>query len=683
MAEIQSSDVAYDIEVYPNCFTCAVESIRTGQSRVFEISSRKNELGPFKAFIERLRTRGARMVGFNNYGYDYPVVHHLLTDLDGITDAETINRSLFQKSKSIIEAPHFKRFAHVIWDSQHVVQQIDLFKIHHFDNQAKSTSLKMLEFNMRMQDIRDLPFSPETELTDEQIEELVVYNRHDVRATVEFYKHTLPMIRFRESLSAKYDRNFLNHNDTKIGKDYFVQNLERHLGKQACFTREGGKRKPRQTKRDRIALTDVIFDYVKFETAPFQAVERWLREQVITETKGVFSDLTLDQMRPFLKFSPVADLPKVQKWLDDEAEAEMFGGEEPKQPRVNKALRRLSVYNDGVEWVFGTGGIHASIHNARVESTQTRMILDIDVTSMYPSIAIANRVFPNHLSDKFVDIYADMKAQRVKYAKGTPENAMLKLALNGVYGDSNNKFSPFYDPQYTMSITVNGQLSLCMLYEGLRHIEGLELIQANTDGLTFSVDRDRYDEVKAVMVDWESVTGMDLEEAEYEFMHIRDCNNYVAKYAGNNSVKRKGAYEYDIGWHQNHSALVTQKAACANIIDGTDIRDFIECHDNDWDFLLRTKVPRSSYLEGDWGLGLTENYQNISRYYIANDGPELFKVMPPLPKKPDQWRRMAINKGWKVHICNHFTGIDPDLINYDWYVQEAEKLVNFVEGDEE
>lgn len=683
MSEITTSDYAYDLEVYPNCFTFAVQSLRTGKSRVYEISIRKNELGPIKAFIDRLRTRGCRMVGYNNFGYDYPVLHHLLTELENVRDAETINRALFQKSKSIIEAPHFKRFAHVIWDSKQIVQQIDLFKIHHFDNQAKSTSLKLLEFNMRMKDIRDLPFPPETVLTDEQIGELVVYNLHDVTATVEFYTHTLPMIRFRESLSAKYDWNFLNHNDTKIGKDYFIMQLERYLGKQACFTKESGKRKPKQTKRDQIALDDLIFDYVEFETAPFLAVERWLRQQVITETKGVFSDLTLDQMGPFLKFSPVSELPKVEKWLNDEAEAEMLGNESPAPPKVRKDQRRLSVYNDGVEWVFGTGGIHASIHNARVEATDERMIMDVDVTSMYPSIAIANRVYPEHLTDRFVDIYEDMKAQRVKYAKGTPENAMLKLALNGVYGDSNNKFSPFYDPFYTMSITVNGQLSLCMLYEGLRKIEGLELIQANTDGLTFSVERTRYDEVKEIMGAWELVTGMDLEEAQYEFMHIRDCNNYVAKFADSDKVKRKGAYEYDIGWHQNHSALVVKKAACAYIIDGTDIRDFIECHEDDWDFLLRTKVPRSSYLEGDWGLGLTETFQNTSRYYIANEGPELVKVMPPVASKPDVWRRIAINKGWQVHVCNHFTGIDPGVINYDWYVAEAEKLVNFIERDEE
>ena len=302
---------------------------------------------------------------------------------------------------------------------------------------------------------------------------------------------------------------------------------------------------------------------------------------------------------------------------------------------------------------------------------------------MYPSIAIANRVYPEHLTDRFVDIYADMKGQRVKYAKGTPENAMLKLANNGVYGDSNNKFSPFYDPQYTMAITVNGQLSLCMLWEKLRQVHGLEIIQANTDGVTFTMDRDKYNTVKVLMGHWEKLTGMDLEEAEYEFMHIRDVNNYVCKYAGSDKVKRKGSYEYKLEWHKNHSALVVKKAACANIIDGTDIRDFIESHTDDFDFMLRTKVPRSSRLEADWGMGVGEVYQNITRYYITHDGPELFKVMPPLPKDPERWRRMAINKGYRVREANHFTGVDETLVNYDWYVEQAEKLVNFGETDSE
>lgn len=682
MAGTTTIDYVYDIEVYPNVFTCWIGSLASGKSRTYEISSRINELGPFKVFCERLRKRGQRMVGYNSYGYDYPVIHYLLTDLGNETDSATINRKLFEKSKSIINAPHNRRFDHIVWDRDQIVTQIDLFKVHHFDNAAKATSLKMLEFNMRMEDIRDLPFPPETVLTNEQIDVLIGYNGHDGDATKQFYYHTEGMIRFREAMSAKYGQNFLNHSNGKIGKAIFVDQIERKMGINACYTREGGRKKPRQTKRDKIALGDVIFDYVQFQTEAFKAVHKWLAEQVITETKGVFTDLSLEQMLPFIDHSPVSAIKKVGDWLDQGAL------DEP--PKVKKDLRRLSVILDGLEFVFGTGGIHASLHKTRVESDDDYVIIDLDVTSYYPSLAIVNKVYPEHLGEHFCTVYQDIKNQRLKYAKGTDENKALKESLNIPYGDSNNQYGPFFDPQYTMTITINGQLSLCMLYEAMRDIEGLSLIQVNTDGLTVRLPRTQVDELFRVKAEWEKLTGLDLEDAEYDFMHIRDVNNYVSKYANIDKVKRKGAYAFvrpdepgaELGWHQNHSSLVVQKAACANIIDGTDIRDFIECHDNDWDFLLRTKVPRSSFLEGDWGLGLTETYQNITRYYIATEGPQLFKVMPPLPKNPDKWRRMAINKGWQVQVCNHFTGIDHDLINYDWYVAEAEKLVNFKERDE-
>lgn len=671
MSELKlANDYIYDIEVYPNVFTLAVKSVQSGKRRTYEISPRKNEFAQIKKFMSRLEGRTARMVGFNNESFDYPVLHYMLDDLKDCKSWEYLCRKTYEKAQAIIDTDFNRRFAHCINDWKKIVPQIDLLKVHHFDNAAKATSLKMLEFNMRMKSIQDLPFPPGTVLTLEEIQVLVDYNDHDVDATFDFYMETLGMINFRESLSAKYDRNFLNHNDTKIGKDYFVMQLEAHLGKTACYHKVGGKRKAKQTKRDQIALEDVILDYVKFETAPFKAVKNWLDAQIIEETKGVFTELPLEEMLPFIRHTKLMDNKKVNDWLDNPdflAPA----------PRVKKDDRRLSVMLDGVEFVFGTGGIHASVHNKRIESDEDHIIIDLDVTSYYPSLAIANRVFPEHLSEKFCDIYADMKAQRVNYPKGTPENAMLKLALNGVYGDSNNQYSPFFDPQYTMTITVNGQLLLCMLYEELRKIPSCELIQVNTDGLTVKVHRHWKGEVFRCKYEWEKMTGLELEEAFYDYMHIRDVNNYVAKYENSDSIKRKGAYEYKLGWYQNHSNLVVPKAAEAYIDKGTDIREFIENHTDDFDFLLRTKVPKTSRLVENWGMGLEEQLQNITRYYIAKDGPELVKIMPPLPKNPDKERRIGINIGNSIKECNEFNGVDRDLIDFDWYVKEAEKLAIF------
>lgn len=398
------SDYCYDIEVYPNVFTCTVTGVVTGDSRCYEISTRKNDLGPFKNFIDRIARRRSRMIGFNNINYDYPVIHYLLTELfDLAASWDFICKKLFEKSKSIIEAPFHSRFKHRISPTKYLVDQIDLSLIHHFDNQAKMTSLKVLEFNMRMTDIEELPFAPETYLTPKQIETLVKYNLHDVRATLDFYKHSLDHIKFREALSVKYGRNFLNHNDTKIGKDYFVMQLEQKIGLTACYTMENGEKKVKQTKRETIALTDIIFPYVSFNTYAFQTVLEWLKDQVITETKGVFTDLTDEQMSKFLHHSPVA-----------------------KKKKLTKKDRKLSVMLDGIEFVFGTGGIHASINNTRISSTpDKRSKEDIEKIELMKSIdsciTTSNKVLsniPQHL-EKFANEY-------IRYIRGNPKAAFTR-----------------------------------------------------------------------------------------------------------------------------------------------------------------------------------------------------------------------------------------------------------------
>jgi hypothetical protein len=51
-----------------------------------------------------------------------------------------------------------------------------------------------------------------------------------------------------------------------------------------------------------------------------------------------------------------------------------------------------------------------------------------------------------------------MKNDRTSFKKGTPENAMLKLALNGAYGKSLSEHSVLYDPKFGLTVTINGQL---------------------------------------------------------------------------------------------------------------------------------------------------------------------------------------------------------------------------------
>ena len=153
-------------------------------------------------------------------------------------------------------------------------------------------------------------------------------------------------------------------------------------------------------------------------------------------------------------------------------------------------------------------------------------------------------------------------------------------------------------------------------------------------------------------------------------------------------IKRKGAYGHgdDLAWHQNHSSQIVAIAAEAALIHGTPVEDTIRNHAGDiHDFMLRTKVPRSSRLMLERPGAPAEQLQNITRYYMSQSvgSGSLVKVMPPTPqqleKNPEApERRIGVNVGCTVIPCNDLPRGDAWMagIDYDWYIAEARKLVD-------
>lgn len=663
---VTPGDVRYDIESFPNVFTVGFLHPITRRKWLFEISFRRNDIQKLCNFIDVMREQGCRAVGFNNLGFDYPVLHFIYQNrYAGITATD-----IYNKAMAIIDAHGPAKFAHMVWESEWKVDQIDLYKIHHFDNMSKATSLKVLEFNMRMDSIEDLPFPVGTMLTSEQIDVLIDYMWHDIDATDMFANRTVPQIKMREGLSEKFGKNMMNMSDVKIGETILVTEMEKRGIN--CYEYQGNKKVKRQTKRNSIDLAQVIFPYVKFETTPFQQIMTYLQSKVITETKGVFKGL-------------IATV-------------------------------------DGLDYHFGTGGLHASVESQVVHTSDTYQLVDVDVASYYPNLAIKNNLYPAHLGQEFCDAYVDVYHTRKTYDKGTPENEAFKLALNGAYGGSNNDYSPFLDSFYTMSITINGQLLLCMLVEQLLKVPGLRMVQANTDGVTYLCPHEYLEHTCAVCRWWESTTKLELEKALYNRMFIKDVNSYIAEKT-DGKLKRIGAYAHvtaeedpgtrELPYHKDWSARIVAIAAEAALVRGEDIRGFVTNHADIFDFFLRTKVPKSSTLE--WG---GEQVDNIVRYYISTTGKPLEKVMPPNGPPGEYkrangltdsyfntviaeigrgvWdgrihtknkstygeRRSGINTGWDVMLCNDISqdewaqsNYHPCDLNYEWYIKEAEKLV--------
>lgn len=693
----------YDIESLPNFFSCCIYRDVDDAEWIFEISDWVHQGQELFAFIMQVANSGGRLGGYNNVKFDYPVLH-MLMEHQGMIDAITLKH----KSNYIIECGNRgEGWNNVIWDNKQFVPQLDLMMIHHFDNKAKMTSLKLLEFNMRMNNIVEMDIDWNAPVDYETRCKLLKYNSHDVHATRDFGRLSKPMIEFRDKLTEKYDKNFTNHNDTKIGADFFVMRLA-DAGIKA--------HKNIQSPRVNVDVSEIILPYVKFEHPEFQRILEFFRNALVP-TMG----------------------DGIKKYFSEHEAS-------------------LTADIDGFHVVFGGGGIHASLKKTICRSSETHQIIDSDVASFYPNLAIKNDLFPEHLTRVFCDVYLGVYEERKTYPKKTAENNMMKLALNGVYGKSNDVHSPFLDPKYTLATTINGQLLLCMLMEQLIKIPGLEMIQMNTDGLTYACPRGYVDHAMRLSEWWEGLTKLELEHAPYEVMPIRDVNSYMAKtdnwkikdlpdgeglqwppddyshrlgdkqYATlpspkNSYVKRIGCYAHvraaedsgtrELPWNKDHSAVVIAKAAEHALIHGGDIAEFIHNHDDVFDFFLRTKVPRSSSLICESEDGTRRKEQNVSRYYISTTGESLIKEMPPtealtlkwnqvphwkhrdngktanspkppsgkydqIPKPSDEppTRRMAINKGFLVTVCNNLEGHEFNNIDYDFYIAETHKIVD-------
>lgn len=644
----------YDLETYPNCFLFIGKFLGSDDVHIYEISSRVNHRTELIQFLNWLQSQGVFMVGYNNLGFDYPIIHDLLMNQFAFSyeRASKLANEIIKRQNYGFTSINF---------TERVIPQIDLMKLNHFDNRAKRTSLKALQFAMRSESVEDLPFELK-ELTFEEMDQLRSYGGHDVTETERFFVKCMHAVEMRhelvESDALPRYKDVLNFSDVKIGTEFLVK----RIGRNKCY--RGSQ--PIQTSRSSVALKNIILPMVNFKTPQFQEVLDWFKDQTI--------------------------------WIGTD-----------NKPKFESMLA-------GLEFHFGLGGVHASVDSKVFESNDEWVIIDIDVAGMYPAVSNANGFRPEHLGDDFVRAYKQLSADRKQYPKGSAMNKVFKLANNGAFGNSNNVYSPLYDPQFTFSITVNGQLQLTMLIERLSQIPTLKVIQANTDGTTVYLKRSMLDWFHFHKADWERETRLELEEVEYKKMWIRDVNNYVALDT-NDKVKLKGAYWYPKSdsdywggsgsvWNKDFSSMVVQKCAekCLlyNVQPNTIIRSFTD----PFDFMLRYKTPGGAKVYiGD------EVQQRTVRYYISKSGKRMLKVSQP-KGKIGQFKRKnkltdeyfnkvmseigenvwddrihtgnksrygqvetSIQSGRLVKQCNHIKDFDWSDVDYEYYIEEVKKLL--------
>lgn len=365
---MRATNYVYDIETYPNFF-CAV--FKTGKTiKTFEISDRTNDLEELVSFYNSSKIRNA--IGFNNVRFDAQVLEQILIDHKDLSNFEGNRqaRFIFNFAQSVIEKSNNREFL-PHRENKMSVRQLDVFLMNHYNNINKATSLKWVEYSMNFDKIQDLPYRFDKDLKPEQYDEVIEYCINDVSATEEFVKRNTDLIKLRLAQQAQYpELNLLNKPDSSIGETLFLYEMSKEMDVSMNDLRK------MRTHRGSLDVRDLILPYIEFENEKFKEVLE------------------------FFKNSKSGGLDK-------------------------------SVVVDGLKYVYGEGGIHASWENRIFESNDEYIIVDLDVKSYYPNLAIVNGFRPEHLGDSFSKVFKNIYEERLKHAKGTVENQSYKIILNG------------------------------------------------------------------------------------------------------------------------------------------------------------------------------------------------------------------------------------------------------------
>jgi len=616
-----------DYETLCSCFIAVFEGVKSEEPIIFTIHESKNEILELVTFLERNIAYDEWHVSFNGLGFDSQITEHILRNKEQLLEqsGDTIARFIYRKAQDVINRSNNGEFQEYS-PRDLSIRQLDVFKLNHWDNNAKRSSLKWIQYTMDWHNIIDMPIHHTTEVTTEQIPEIIRYCINDVKSTKQIMFLCKDQIDLRKNLTDEYGIDLYSASEPRISKELFLLFLSKQTGIKKYELRQ------MRTNRLKITVRDIILPYIEFKTATFQNLLKKFQDVVIYpgETKGGF---------------------------------------------------KYSVRYKGVQTDFGLGGVHGARSTKVYEANEEMIIMTSDVTSFYPNLAIRNKWAPAHLpKEEFCNLYEWFFEERKKIPKKDPKNYVYKIILNSTYGLSNDENSFLYDPEFTMRITINGQLSLTMLYEMIcEEIPNALPLMQNTDGLETMIPKQYEDKYMEICRRWEKLTNLQLEHDKYSKIILGDVNNYIAITEDGKS-KCKGRFEFaNLAMHKNKSFLVIPKAIHAYFVDGIKPEDFIKSNTNIFDFCGGVKI------KGDWnfyehklvsGEYLIEKVQHTIRYFISNTGSKVIK------KNNTDNREIQIEAGkWLQTLMidykeKPFSEYD---INYDYYLDKINKEIRDLE----
>ena len=265
-----------DWETLSNCFLGVFEDIKTEHQEIFVCHESRNDILELVTFLERNVTLNEWHVSFNGLAFDSQITEHILRNKDQLLeqDGDTIANWIYQKAQETIQRSNSGEFAEFS-PKKLSIRQIDVFKLNHWDNPAKRSSLKWIEYTMYWKNIMDMPIHHSSHITAQQIPSIIKYCINDVKATKAIMHLSKSQIELRRALTEEYNIDLFSASEPRISKELFLHFLSEETGIKKYDLRQ------MRTNRSMINVKDIILPYIEFKTATFQHLLKKFQEVVL------------------------------------------------------------------------------------------------------------------------------------------------------------------------------------------------------------------------------------------------------------------------------------------------------------------------------------------------------------------------------------------------------------------
>ena len=610
----------YDIEVFPNFFSVAIKNTESGNKRNFQICQWQNDLA---TIVELFLNKNIYWIGYNNLHYDDPIINFLIINYSTLKYKSIweINSAIKQLSDEIVNSKDNNFSSWSKYKYAHIFQSLDLLAMRF--SQKLRVSLKEMQVTMQYKNVEEFAGDFERPILQDDIPLIVSYNYNDVDSTEELLKRSIKDIELRLGIENEFGINALNKDGVNLGMEIIKTKYLQATGFDWKEIRD------LRSPCERVCFGDIIFPFIEFKTPVLQ--------NLLSDLKALCVD-----------------------------------------PNDNTFERTFIL--GGVKHTFGMGGIHSVNSPEIFEPSENEILGDFDVNSMYPSIVCSQRLYPKHLGPIFVDVYNQIRLDRLEAKKNGDKlkNETYKLALNGLTGNLQSPYSWVYDPEMVLKIRINGQLMLLMLAASFSEL-GCRIVQSNTDGTFILYDKSLQDAVLNACTEWEQKTGLTLEADYFERFYQYAINDYLGVKKGWSEthdpklIKTKGLFIDTISLGKGMAPMIVPEAINKYFVEKIDPEVTLKSCDDILKFCTYQKVAKDFFVEYN-----DKPVRHINRYYMSTNGARLIKYKLENGQKIRP-TNLCADSGVTLYNTFDDLPINKRHINYYYYLKEIYKIIYALE----